>query len=156
VPVLRRVRRPLVALVVLIVLLVIGYAVAAFRDGGSTHSAPPTTSAATRSGGLTGRTSSPSQPRAAEVPLSSLPAQAATTVALVQRGGPFPYRQDGVVFGNLERHLPERPRGYYHEYTVPTPGESDRGARRIITGADGEYYYTADHYQSFRPVDVNR
>jgi ribonuclease T1 len=144
VPVLRRVRRPLVALVVLVVLLVIGYAVAAFRDGRATHSAPRTTSAATRSGD------------AAEVPLSSLPEQAATTVALIQRGGPFPYRQDGVVFGNLERQLPARPRGYYQEYTVPTPGESDRGARRIITGADGEYYYTADHYQSFRPVDVNR
>ena len=82
-----------------------------------------------------------------------LPAEAADTIALIQRGGPFPYRQDGSVFGNREGHLPSKPRGWYHEYTVDTPGLSHRGARRIITGGNPPqaWYYTSDHYDSFRP-----
>ena len=67
-------------------------------------------------------------------------------------GGPFPYRQDGAVFQNRERLLPARPNGYYHEYTVKTPGSPDRGAWRIIVGEKGELYYTDDHYDSFRQV----
>ena len=84
-----------------------------------------------------------------------LPAEARTTIALIQRGGPFPYRQDGGVFGNREGHLPGKPRGWYHEYTVDTPGLSHRGARRIITGGDPPqaWYYTSDHYDSFRRFD---
>jgi len=78
-----------------------------------------------------------------------LPRQARETLALIDRGGPFPYRQDGVVFQNRERRLPRQPSGYYHEYTVKTPGSPDRGARRIVTGSRGEYYYTADHYETF-------
>ena len=89
------------------------------------------------------------------VTLSALPIQARQTIALIQAGGPFPYSQDGVVFRNAEGLLPKEPSGYYHEYTVSTPGESDRGARRIITGAAGEFYYTADHYDSFRRVEMN-
>lgn len=81
-----------------------------------------------------------------------LPAQARETIALIQRGGPFPYRQDGAVFQNRERLLPGKPNGYYHEYTVVTPGSPDRGARRIVTGANGELYYTDDHYDSFKQV----
>lgn len=86
---------------------------------------------------------------------SGLPAEARETLERIGRGGPFPYRQDGVVFQNREGRLPSRPRGYYHEYTVPTPGERDRGARRIITGGDPprEYFYTSDHYQSFRKLE---
>ncbi|MEU6406516.1 ribonuclease domain-containing protein [Streptomyces sp. NPDC046985] len=83
---------------------------------------------------------------------SALPAEARRTLGLIDRGGPFPYSQDGVVFGNFERRLPQRPRGYYHEYTVRTPGSRDRGARRIVTGQGGEIYYTDDHYDSFRAV----
>ncbi|PWK85326.1 ribonuclease domain-containing protein [Fulvimonas soli] len=81
-----------------------------------------------------------------------LPPEAADTLRLIARGGPFPHRQDGAVFGNYEGLLPARPRGYYHEYTVETPGARDRGARRIITGGTPprEYYYTGDHYRSFR------
>lgn len=81
-----------------------------------------------------------------------LPAEAATTIALIRAGGPFPYRQDDSVFGNRERQLPERPRGYYHEYTVVTPGARDRGARRIVTGGRPPqvWYYSDDHYQSFK------
>src|SRR5437763_217883 len=68
------------------------------------------------------------------------------TLDLIHAGGPFRHRQDGVVFGNREGRLPTRPRGYYHEYTVETPGSPDRGARRIIRGGGGEIYYTRDHY----------
>ncbi len=90
--------------------------------------------------------------QAAEVALADLPPEAHTTLRLIDQGGPFPYRRDGVVFGNYERRLPMRPRGYYHEYTVPTPGARDRGARRIIAGNDGERYYTDDHYRTFRRI----
>jgi len=83
---------------------------------------------------------------------SGLPAEARTTLGLIDKGGPFPYAQDGAVFGNFERELPRQSRGYYHEYTVPTPGERDRGARRIVTGQGHETYYTDDHYQSFKAV----
>ncbi|MEU2927519.1 ribonuclease [Streptomyces sp. NPDC007251] len=83
---------------------------------------------------------------------SQLPAEARRTLVLIDKGGPFPYARDGVVFGNFEGHLPKHPRGYYHEYTVPTPGSGDRGARRIVTGQGGEIYYTDDHYNSFRAV----
>lgn len=87
-------------------------------------------------------------------PLSSLPAETATTVNLIHRGGPFPYSRDGIVFGNFERRLPNQQRGYYHEYTVPTPGAKTRGTRRVITGGEPptnppEFYYTGDHYETF-------
>ena len=87
-----------------------------------------------------------------------LPAQARRTLALMASGGPFPHRQDGVVFGNYEHRLPAEPRGYYHEYTVETPGAHNRGARRIITGGNPPvvYYYTDDHYRSFRKFTVPR
>jgi guanyl-specific ribonuclease Sa len=74
----------------------------------------------------------------------------------IARGGPYAYRQDDGVFQNRERLLPQRPRGHYREYTVPSPGAADRGARRIVTGGDPptEYFYTDDHYGSFRPFEV--
>lgn len=81
-----------------------------------------------------------------------LPPEARRTLALIERGGPFPYRQDGSIFQNRERLLPRRPAGYYRAYTVVTPGSPDRGARRIVVGAGGEVYYTADHYRSFARV----
>jgi ribonuclease T1 len=74
-------------------------------------------------------------------------------LGLIDSGGPFPYSQDGGVFGNFERLLPAHQRGWYREYTVPTPGEGDRGARRIIAGQDGTRYYTADHYDSFARIE---
>jgi ribonuclease T1 len=73
----------------------------------------------------------------------------AATLRLVEERGPFPHRADGEVFENREGLLPEEPRGYYHSYTVETPGSEDRGARRLITGAGGELFYTRDHYDSF-------
>ncbi|MGO4462416.1 ribonuclease domain-containing protein [Streptomyces sp. M-16] len=85
---------------------------------------------------------------------SALPSQAHDTLDLIDQGGPFPYSQDGVVFQNREGLLPGHSTGYYHEYTVITPGSPTRGARRIITGQQWEEdYYTADHYASFRRVD---
>jgi ribonuclease T1 len=92
------------------------------------------------------------QPAPPEVRLEQLPPEARRTLALIERGGPFPYRRDGTVFGNRERRLPAREQGYYREYTVPTPGAQDRGARRIVAGRGAEYYYTDDHYASFRRI----
>ncbi|MFI5690319.1 ribonuclease domain-containing protein [Kribbella sp. NPDC051586] len=91
--------------------------------------------------------------------LSSLPSQAADTLGLIHSGGPFPYRQDGIVFQNREGILPDESSSYYHEYTVKTPGSTDRGARRLIGGGattDPEHlYYTGDHYATFCEVDEN-
>jgi ribonuclease T1 len=86
------------------------------------------------------------------VTVQGLPNQALDTIKLIHNGGPYPYRQDGVVFSNREGLLPQESNGYYHEYTVKTPGSSDRGARRIITGKGGELYYTDDHYASFKRI----
>ncbi|MDO8376769.1 MAG: ribonuclease domain-containing protein [Aquabacterium sp.] len=91
------------------------------------------------------------------VSLSALPVEAQKTQRLIHAGGPFPYSKDGVVFGNRERLLPRRERGFYREYTVPTPGSRDRGARRIVCGGQrpktpDACYYTADHYASFKLI----
>ena len=85
----------------------------------------------------------------------ALPAEAHETLRRIDAGGPHPYPRDGITFQNRERRLPEQPRGYYREYTVPTPGSRDRGARRIVTGGNPPvvWYYTADHYQSFQRID---
>ncbi|MFF3698501.1 MULTISPECIES: ribonuclease domain-containing protein [unclassified Streptomyces] len=88
----------------------------------------------------------------ATVPAAQLPPEARNTLKLIDKGGPFPYSKDGVVFGNFEKLLPQQKRGYYHEYTVDTPGSRDRGARRLITGQGGEFYYTGDHYKTFKAV----
>ena len=87
-----------------------------------------------------------------------LPPEAHDTLALIARGGPFPHRQDGATFQNRERRLPAQARGYYREYTVRTPGERTRGARRIVTGGDpaSQYWYTDDHYASFRRFEGGR
>ncbi len=92
------------------------------------------------------------QAPAAEIGVAELPLEARETLALIRRGGPFPYRQDGTEFGNRERMLPPKERGYYREYTVKTPGVKDRGARRIIAGGAREFYYTDDHYRSFSGI----
>lgn len=83
------------------------------------------------------------------IALADLPPEAQHTLRLIDAGGPFPFQRDGVIFGNREKLLPVRPRGYYREYTVTTPGVKNRGARRIITGNPFERYYTDNHYQSF-------
>ncbi len=85
---------------------------------------------------------------------SRLPAEARETLALIRQGGPYPYRRDGIAFQNRENLLPEAKRSFYREYTVPTPGSRDRGARRIVTGGNppSVYYYSNDHYRSFRRI----
>jgi ribonuclease T1 len=88
----------------------------------------------------------------AEIARASLPPEAITTLNLIKQGGPFPYPRDGVVFGNYEKRLPKKQRGYYHEYTVKTPGARNRGARRIVCGLPAECYYTADHYETFKLI----
>jgi ribonuclease T1 len=95
------------------------------------------------------------------VAVEALPQEARDTLWRIKHGGPFPYRKDGTTFQNRERRLPPRYRGYYREYTVRTPYAADRGARRIIAGqgmtgdvrTSGEYYYTGDHYRSFRRIE---
>jgi ribonuclease T1 len=96
--------------------------------------------------------SSSSQSGIETINIEDLPAEAITTLGLIENGGPFPYTKDGSVFYNYEGLLPQKTAGYYHEYTVETPGSSDRGARRIVSGANGEYYYTDDHYASFKLI----
>jgi ribonuclease T1 len=83
---------------------------------------------------------------------SKLPPEARITLVLIAQGGPFPHKRDGVIFENREGLLPRKPSGYYHEYTVETPGSNDRGARRIVIGQRGERYYSDDHYASFSEV----
>jgi ribonuclease T1 len=91
------------------------------------------------------------------LPLASLPAEAQSTHRLILSGGPFPYDKDGIVFGNRERQLPAKPRGFYREYTVKTPGAKNRGARRIVCGGTPPTqpeacFYTSDHYASFSRI----
>lgn len=130
-----------------LVLLLTGCAGGSATDR-ATGSAPSRTPAAapSRTPGATAVSGLPT------VRESELPAEARRTLALIRSDGPYPYAKDGAVFSNFEKVLPQRKRGYYHEYTVKTPGERDRGARRIVTGRDGEIYYTDDHYESFREV----
>jgi len=113
-----------------------------------------------------------SKARAQEIHVAELPREARETLQLIRRGGPYPHDRDGVTFGNYEKLLPAAPRGHYREYTVMTPGVRHRGARRIVVGCErqraaspspgalrlvqcrdgGEFYYTADHYRSFRRI----
>jgi ribonuclease T1 len=96
--------------------------------------------------------------RRTDSPILSVPAQERAqveeTLRLIERGGPFPYEKDGTTFSNREGRLPAHPRGYYREYTVPTPGARNRGARRIVRGKGGETYYTRDHYETFTRIDT--
>ena len=91
-----------------------------------------------------------------EIGVRDLPREGRDVLAQVRKGGPFAYERDGVVFGNREGLLPRQSRGYYHEYTVPTPGARNRGARRIVCGgpktSPDVCYYSADHYNSFARI----
>jgi ribonuclease T1 len=152
-------RRITAALIGLLVLVLGGWLV---KDNlGDSSSPAPSTSA-----GTPAKSSTPAKGGAA-VPgadsglpvkaLSTLPPQASDTWKVIQSRGPYPYpRNDDVVFENREKRLPGKNSGYYHEYTVKTPGSPDRGARRLITGQAHELYYTGDHYASFVVVDPAR
>jgi ribonuclease T1 len=86
------------------------------------------------------------------ISVAELPVEARNTLQAIKQGGPFAYPRDGAVFNNFEQVLPKHQRGYYHEYTVITPGMNNRGVRRIISGEANERYYTADHYQTFKRI----
>jgi ribonuclease T1 len=140
-------RRLSVALLGLIALVVVGY-FAKDLTGTSSDPAPPSVSASGVPGADSGLPVKS---------LSSLPEQVRATWELIGKGGPFLYpRNDGVTFSNREKRLPAKPSDYYREYTVPTPGSDDRGARRLVTGSSDEVYYTGDHYESFVVVDVRK
>jgi len=130
------VRRRILALVGLLLLAAVLWWVESVDSGTTDDPSAPTASA---------------QAQVDDLP-AGLPAEVAQTLALIDDGGPFPYDRDGVVFENREGLLPDHPRGYWHEYTVPTPGAGDRGARRLVVGRAGEIYYTGDHYGSFRRI----
>ncbi len=137
-------KRITVALIALVALVVVGWLVG---DLGTSSPTPP----------ADGRSTFAPHSDLPVSALSELPAEAAETWELIGAGGPFPYPgRDGSTFQNREGVLPERDRGYYKEYTVPTPGSRDRGARRLVTGTESELYYTADHYESFVEVDTSR
>lgn len=127
---------------------------------GSTTPAPGSSAASVPAAPVPGSPASgavPTNPSALpSVNESALPAEARQTLASIRKGGPYRYNQDDQTFGNNERILPRQPSGYYREYTVITPGSSDRGARRIIAGSAGEKYYTQDHYASFKFIAEGR
>jgi ribonuclease T1 len=91
-------------------------------------------------------------PNGDSITVAQLPPEAQQVLKLIKQGGPFPYSRDGVIFGNREKRLPKQARGYYKEYTVTTPGARNRGARRIVAGSKGEFYYSDDHYETFRQI----
>ena len=144
-------RRLTVALVGLIALVVVGWFV---KDNVANPETPPTSVPPSASQlAVPGASSSKLDVQA----LSKLPVEAAKTWKLIEAKGPFPYpRNDGVTFENREKRLPQQKSGYYKEYTVPTPGSPDRGARRIVTGSEKEVFYTGDHYSTFVVVDVSK
>lgn len=135
------------ALIGLLVVVAAGFLVKTVT-GHSTSSTKPGSSSSQGMAGNNGKYS--------VKPLSTLPPEAKQTYTLIQHHGPFPNRQDGVVFENRENRLPRESSGYYHEYTVATPGSSDRGTRRLITGNAKELYYTDNHYGSFSMVDPSK
>ena len=88
----------------------------------------------------------------ADISVKALPPEARETLKLIEKGGPYPYDRDGIVFGNFEKRLPIQERGYYNEFTVKTPDVKHRGERRIVTGKGGEKYYSDDHYKTFKRI----
>ena len=119
-------------------------------NGSDTASPPPGSPTSSSSAGALGNDPVSGLPY---VTLDELPAEAATVLDEITKGGPFEYpKNDGVVYNNFEGVLPKEKAGYYHEYTVPTPGASNRGTRRVITGSSGELYYTGDHYSTFSRI----
>ncbi|MFC7796992.1 ribonuclease domain-containing protein [Streptomyces cinereoruber] len=137
-------RPPRVLLALVLAVLLGGFLFGCSPTAGGAGTAAPTRTTATAT--PTGASGLP------VVRAADLPPEARGTLDLIARGGPYPYAKDGAVFSNFEKVLPREERGYYREYTVRTPGERDRGARRIVTGRSGETYYTDDHYETFREV----
>ncbi|MGR0161780.1 ribonuclease domain-containing protein [Paenarthrobacter nitroguajacolicus] len=141
-----------IAVVVLVVAMVGGGSLTAQTTTPGQGTTPAPGSAAASPGVASSPATNPAVANPSTLPTinaSQLPKEARQTLTLIAKGGPYPYDRDGVNFGNFEGLLPKKSGGFYKEYTVPTPGESDRGARRIIVGKDSAKYYTPDHYESF-------
>ncbi|MFJ2786342.1 ribonuclease domain-containing protein [Streptomyces sp. NPDC093249] len=138
--------RPLRVLLALVLCVFLAGCSAAGGGGDTTSSRTAPAASSAPAPASTGTSGLPT------VRAADLPPEARRTLALIARGGPYPYAKDGTVFSNFEKVLPREKRGYYHEYTVKTPGSRDRGARRIVTGQRGETYWTDDHYETFREV----
>ncbi|MEI6372545.1 MAG: ribonuclease domain-containing protein [Actinomycetes bacterium] len=145
------------AVQLLVATLVAFVALTGCGRGSDSSIATGSPAASTSSGEATqeqGGVLAPTAPTTSLQPITvlQLPPQAVETLKRIRSGGPFPYKQDGVVFQNRERILPKQANGYYHEYTVKKPGESDRGPWRLVTGQDGAVFWTSDHYASFQEV----
>ena len=163
-------RKTLSTLASIIVVVIVAIITACTHSGGSDNATDPGAAASTSSASSATATSTPTYGEGPDgeqkhtgtdpvsglpwIAVSQLPAEAQHELDLIDAGGPFSYPgKDGSTFGNYEGILPDEARGYYREYTVDTPGSDDRGARRIITGSGGEFYYTDDHYESFSRID---
>lgn len=144
----RRHGAALLTAVALCALMWLGGCAVGVESAGARSSAQPGASA----GGLAPSASDTPRSGLPHVAVGDLPSEARDVLDAIARGGPYEYPQDDQVFFNREGRLPDQGRGYYREYTVPTPGESDRGARRLVVGRDGDVYYTPDHYRTFRQV----
>ncbi|MER7581740.1 ribonuclease [Kitasatospora sp. NPDC097691] len=170
-----RSKSPLVVVAVLILAVLAGVGYLLADKGGGSHpkaaaspkaaaTAGPSTSQPSTAGSAAPKPSAPkpsppsgvwvpADPALADVCRTKLPSQAQDTLGLIAKGGPYPYSRDGIVFENRESRLPRKSDGYYHEYTVVTPGSDDRGTRRVVTGNAGEQYWSGDHYATFQEID---
>ncbi len=141
-------------LLIVLLVFVVAYCIFTFLEGGSLiPSFAPVSTADRQQDDQAPQTQLPAKaPGPGEISVWDLPPEGRDTLDLIKKGGPYPYSKDDTVFSNYEGLLPKQSSGYYHEYTVITPGSPDRGARRIVAGRGGEYYYTGDHYRSFKRI----
>lgn len=142
----------------LVGLILVGCLVWWSTSGDPSDGTPTSSATATATATAAAQTMAPGMPSLEDFTISigDLPPEAVDVLGAIEAGGPYAYARDGSVFGNREKLLPLRGRGYYREYTVPTPGSPDRGARRLVVGGGGEVYYSADHYQTFGLVRAVR
>ncbi len=148
-------RSPVFVVAVVVVVAALWWSLGGPAGDGSPTARPGATSSSAARPGASSPAPSPTTAPSGlpAIARDDLPLEALDTLDLIADGGPFPYDRDGAVFQNRERLLPAQARGWYHEYTVPTPGEDDRGARRIVTGRDGAAYWTPDHYETFSVIE---
>lgn len=133
--------------IVYLLVLAVAYFLFSLADGSNPFTSPIFTSSDSQQ-----NSQSQTSFSSGDISINDLPLEGRTTLQLIKNGGPFPYSKDGTVFSNYEGLLPKKANGYYREYTVITPGSPDRGARRIVAGENKDYYYTSDHYSSFKLI----
>jgi ribonuclease T1 len=139
--------------IVYLLVLAVAYFLFSLADGSNPFTSSLFTSSDSQQNSQTNANSqSQTSFSSGNISINNLPPEGRATLQLIKNGGPFPYSKDGTVFSNYEGLLPKKPNGYYREYTVITPGSPDRGARRIVAGENKDYYYTSDHYSSFKLI----